>query len=119
LRRYYRRLEELFWPDLIVVGGGVSKKADKFLPLLELRTEIVPAQLRNQAGIVGAAMLAHQRARDTSRASARNTSRVSAREASRASARDTSRASARDTSRAAGRGATLETTRQSLPEGAS
>ena len=58
LQRYYRRLEDLFWPDLIVVGGGVSKKSQKFLPLLDLRTEIVPAELRNGAGIVGAAMLA-------------------------------------------------------------
>jgi polyphosphate glucokinase len=44
------------WPDLIVVGGGVSRKADKFLPLLSLRTPIVPAQLRNDGGIVGAAL---------------------------------------------------------------
>ncbi|SFK52580.1 polyphosphate--glucose phosphotransferase [Geodermatophilus ruber] len=58
LQRYYRTLEKLFWPDLIVVGGGVSKKADKFLPLLDLRTPIVPAALRNEAGIVGAALLA-------------------------------------------------------------
>ena len=62
LQRYYQRVEDLFWPDLIVVGGGVSKKAAKFLPLLELRTEIVPAVLRNEAGIVGAALLAHERA---------------------------------------------------------
>ena len=55
LQRYYRHVEDLFWPDLIIVGGGVSKKADKFLPLLDLRTEIVPAQLRNDAGIIGAA----------------------------------------------------------------
>lgn len=58
LQRYYRTLEKLFWPDLFVVGGGVSKKADKFLPLLDLKTPIVPATLRNEAGIVGAALLA-------------------------------------------------------------
>jgi polyphosphate glucokinase len=58
LQRYYERLEALFWPDLIVVGGGVSKKADKFLPKLKLKTEIVPAKLLNTAGIVGAAWLA-------------------------------------------------------------
>jgi polyphosphate glucokinase len=58
LQRYYRHLEDLFWPDLIVVGGGVSKKSEKFLPLLDLRTPIVPAALLNGAGIVGAAMLA-------------------------------------------------------------
>ncbi|GMA88950.1 hypothetical protein GCM10025868_42000 [Angustibacter aerolatus] len=53
-------LEDLLWPALIVVGGGVSKKADKFLPLLHLRAPIVPASLRNTAGIVGAAVLAHE-----------------------------------------------------------
>jgi len=58
LTRYYRQLEDLLWPDLIVVGGGVSKHADKFLPLVECRTPLVPAQLRNSAGIVGAAVLA-------------------------------------------------------------
>ncbi|MBA3529149.1 MAG: ROK family protein [Propionibacteriaceae bacterium] len=61
LQRYYERVEALFWPDLIVVGGGVSKKADKFLPKLKLKTEIVPAKLLNSAGIVGAAWLAVDR----------------------------------------------------------
>jgi polyphosphate glucokinase len=51
-------LENLLWPDLIVVGGGVSKDSDEFLPLLDLRTPIIPAQLRNKAGIIGAAVLA-------------------------------------------------------------
>ncbi|RZS87151.1 polyphosphate glucokinase [Motilibacter rhizosphaerae] len=60
LQRYFSHLEMLFSPSLFVVGGGVSKKADKFLPLLELETEIVPAALRNDAGIVGAALLAAQ-----------------------------------------------------------
>ncbi|KLO62796.1 polyphosphate glucokinase [Dermacoccus sp. PE3] len=61
LTKYYTTLENLLWPDLLVVGGGVSKKADKFLPLLdEVRTEIVPARLQNAAGIVGAARLAHE-----------------------------------------------------------
>jgi polyphosphate glucokinase len=58
LQRYFRVVEDLFWPDLIVVGGGVSKHHEKFLPLLDLRTRIVPAELRNAAGIVGAAALA-------------------------------------------------------------
>jgi polyphosphate glucokinase len=58
LQRYYSHLENLLWPDLIVVGGGVSRKADKFLPLLHLRAPIVAAQLANSAGIVGAAWLA-------------------------------------------------------------
>ena len=58
LQRYFGMLENLFWPDLIVVGGGVSKKSDRFLPLLNLRTPIVPAALRNEAGIIGAAVVA-------------------------------------------------------------
>jgi len=58
LQRYFRVVEDLVWPDLIVVGGGVSKKHGLFLPLLDLRTRIVPAALRNAAGIVGAAALA-------------------------------------------------------------
>jgi polyphosphate glucokinase len=48
-------LERLLSPDLFVVGGGISKHAEKFLPKLHLETEIVPALLRNNAGIVGAA----------------------------------------------------------------
>jgi polyphosphate glucokinase len=60
LQRYYGHVESLFWPDLFVVGGGISKSSDKFLPLLDLRTPIVPAKLRNQAGIVGAAWLARE-----------------------------------------------------------
>ncbi len=58
LQRYYETLEKLFWPDLFVVGGGVSKHSAKFLPNLTLNTPIVPAKLRNSAGIIGAAALA-------------------------------------------------------------
>ena len=58
LQRYYERVEALFWPDLFVVGGGVSKDADKFMPKLRLNTPMVPAHLRNRAGIIGAAWLA-------------------------------------------------------------
>jgi len=58
LQRYFSVIEDLLWPDLIVVGGGVSKHHEKFLPLLHLRAPIVPARLRNAAGIVGAAALA-------------------------------------------------------------
>ncbi|KAE8765161.1 ROK family protein [Georgenia thermotolerans] len=58
LQRFYETVEMLFSPDLIVVGGGVSKKHDKFLPLLRTRAPIVAAALRNSAGIVGAARLA-------------------------------------------------------------
>lgn len=60
LQRYYSHVESLFWPDLFVVGGGISKNAHDFLPLLHLRTPIVPAKLRNSAGIVGAAWLARE-----------------------------------------------------------
>jgi polyphosphate glucokinase len=58
LQRYFSHVENLFWPDLIVIGGGVSRKAEKFLPLLHLRAPIVAAQLQNSAGIIGAAWLA-------------------------------------------------------------
>jgi polyphosphate glucokinase len=58
LTRYYRTLEMLFSPELFVVGGGVSKDSDEFLPLLDLDTEIVPATLLNKAGVVGAALYA-------------------------------------------------------------
>ncbi|MBN9214204.1 MAG: polyphosphate glucokinase [Microbacterium sp. SCN 70-200] len=60
LQAYYDHLEFLFSPDLFVVGGGVSKHADEFLPLLKLNTPIVPARHRNNAGIIGAAALALQ-----------------------------------------------------------
>lgn len=57
LQWYYDLLEFLFSPDLFVVGGGVSKNADDFIPLLSLKTPIVPAVHRNNAGIIGAASL--------------------------------------------------------------
>ena len=59
--RYLDVLEAGLWPDLIIVGGGVSKKAHKWVPLLSTRTPIVPAELQNDAGIVGAALAAHER----------------------------------------------------------
>ena len=58
LQKYYSTLEMLFSPDLLIVGGGVSKNFESFIPLLELNTAIVPAALRNNAGILGAAALA-------------------------------------------------------------
>ena len=61
VERYLQELEKLFWPDLFVVGGGVSKKTDKWLHHVDVRTEIVPAGLLNSAGIVGAALLAGER----------------------------------------------------------
>jgi len=58
LDEYLGRLEVLFSPDLFIIGGGVSKKHDKFVPLLHTRAPIVIAQLLNEAGIVGAALVA-------------------------------------------------------------
>ena len=58
--QYLHVVEDLLWPDLFIVGGGVSKKADKFLPLMTCRTPVVPAELLNQAGIVGAALAVHR-----------------------------------------------------------
>ncbi|WP_165217928.1 polyphosphate--glucose phosphotransferase [Schaalia sp. ZJ1691] len=60
LQRYYSHVEMLFSPDLFVVGGGVSKNHEKFMPLLDLKTPMVPAQLFNTAGIAGAAWYAAQ-----------------------------------------------------------
>lgn len=58
---YMRHVERLFTPDLFVVGGGVSKDADKWVPFLELNTPVKPAELLNDAGIVGAAIAAAER----------------------------------------------------------
>lgn len=58
LQKYYTRLEQLFTPDLFIVGGGVSKHHEEFLPLLNLNTRIIPAVHRNNAGILGTAALA-------------------------------------------------------------
>src|SRR3954451_2121861 len=62
LTKYYRTLELLFSPDLFLVGGGVSKHSEEFLPLLEIDTEIIPATLLNKAGVVGAALYASESA---------------------------------------------------------
>jgi polyphosphate glucokinase len=56
LNKYLTAMEKLFWPDLFIVGGGISKESQKFLPLLTIETPIVPAQLLNEAGIIGAAL---------------------------------------------------------------
>lgn len=60
LQEYFEHIELLFSPTRIIIGGGVSKKHQKYLPLLDLKAEIVPAELRNEAGIIGAAVLAHR-----------------------------------------------------------
>jgi polyphosphate glucokinase len=58
LQRYFSYVEGIVYPDLFIVGGGISKRPNDYLPLLSLRTPIVPASLRNNAGIVGAALWA-------------------------------------------------------------
>jgi Transcriptional regulator/sugar kinase len=59
VQKYLRHVEMLFSPELFIIGGGVSRKSEKFLPLIErVRAEMVPAELQNNAGIVGAAMAA-------------------------------------------------------------
>jgi len=62
LQRYYSHVEFLLNPDLFVVGGGVSENHEKFMPLLKLKTPMIPAKLLNTAGIVGAAYYAAQHA---------------------------------------------------------
>lgn len=56
LDEYLRHLDRLFTPDLVVIGGGVSKKHERYLGELRLRCPVVPAELRNHAGIIGAAL---------------------------------------------------------------
>ncbi len=56
LSRFLMELEKLFWPDLFIIGGGISKDHQKFIPLLKVEAPVVPAQFLNEAGIVGAAL---------------------------------------------------------------
>lgn len=58
LNQYFNHIELLFWPDVIIIGGGVSKKHAKFFPYIKVRAKLLPAAFRNEAGIVGAAMAA-------------------------------------------------------------
>ena len=58
LQDYLQLVQRLFWPSLIIIGGGASKRADRFLPHIDVDAEVVPATLQNDAGIVGAAMFA-------------------------------------------------------------
>jgi polyphosphate glucokinase len=58
LDEHLQRIEDLMWPTLFIIGGGVSKNADKYVPRLTARTPVVPAELRNDAGIIGAAIVA-------------------------------------------------------------
>ncbi|MBA2300654.1 MAG: ROK family protein [Chloroflexi bacterium] len=66
LDEHLQRIEDLMWPTLFILGGGVSKNADKYIPRLTVRTPVVPASLRNDAGIVGAAIVAAEGLADAS-----------------------------------------------------
>lgn len=58
LSEHLERIEDIMWPALFILGGGVSKNGDKFIPRLTCRTPVVAATLRNDAGIIGAAIVA-------------------------------------------------------------
>lgn len=58
LNEYFQYIEALFSPQLIIIGGGVSRKHERFLQYIDITAEVVPAELLNQAGIVGAALAA-------------------------------------------------------------
>lgn len=58
VNEYIQRMDALFWPDLFIIGGGVSNKPQNWLPLLHTRARIEVAQMRNEAGIIGAALAA-------------------------------------------------------------
>jgi polyphosphate glucokinase len=62
---YLHLLERLFWPDLFILGGGASKRSDNYMQYVTVKTPVVIATLKNNAGIVGAALIAHEkRSRD-------------------------------------------------------
>jgi polyphosphate glucokinase len=63
VQQYLEYVERLIRPNLFIIGGGVSKKSDKFLPEIDLGTPVVPAVLHNDAGIIGAALTADRAAR--------------------------------------------------------
>jgi polyphosphate glucokinase len=61
VQEYLEHVEALLAPDLMIIGGGISKHAEKFLPLLSLRAHVVAAEMANNAGIIGAALAAGAR----------------------------------------------------------
>ncbi|MER2529091.1 MAG: polyphosphate--glucose phosphotransferase [Candidatus Competibacter denitrificans] len=63
LNRYLLAMEKLFWPDLIILGGGASKKLSKFAEKISVQAPVAPAQFLNQAGMIGAALFAEERLR--------------------------------------------------------
>ena len=64
LQEYLSTVESLIWPDVVILGGGVSKEWQKFMPFLKLRAKILPAQLLNQAGMIGAAWYADEQSKE-------------------------------------------------------
>jgi polyphosphate glucokinase len=68
LDEHLQAINTLFWPHLLILGGGVSKNAEKFIQRLTVPVEVVPAAMKNEAGIIGAALVAADRARDRSAA---------------------------------------------------
>jgi polyphosphate glucokinase len=60
LNKYLLQMEKLFWPDLFIIGGGISKESEKYIPLLKVTAPVIPAQFLNEAGIVGAALAARK-----------------------------------------------------------
>ena len=61
LNRFMLQMEKLFWPDLFIIGGGISKESEQYIPLLTVEAKVVPANFLNEAGIVGAALAARPR----------------------------------------------------------
>jgi polyphosphate glucokinase len=61
LTKYFNQVDRLLSPDLIIVGGGISKQHEEFLPLIETNIKLVPAESKNNAGIIGAAFIAWKR----------------------------------------------------------
>ena len=61
LTKYFNQLDRLLSPDLVIIGGGISKQHEEFLPLIETKLKLVPAESKNNAGIIGAAFVARKR----------------------------------------------------------
>ncbi|HEY6057999.1 MAG TPA: ROK family protein [Candidatus Limnocylindrales bacterium] len=91
LDEHLNAIQRLFWPKLFILGGGVSKNAERFVPRLTVPVEVVPARLRNEAGIVGAAMFAAERSARRTRAAGERLAAASAVDHSAVAAADASR----------------------------
>jgi polyphosphate glucokinase len=74
LDEHLDRIDKLMWPNLMILGGGVSKQPDRFIPRLTVRCPVVAAELRNDAGMIGAAIVAMERMEEPSRAAPTATS---------------------------------------------